>query len=101
MKLKPGEVVCNRCNGSGKYPSSNNSSTCIDSYKCFKCHGTGKLDWIENIVGKKFSKPILNEWFSVSNANPTKAKFGQIYLNLDNNIISRFNGISWIKIVSS
>lgn len=23
------------------------------SYKCVKCHGTGELDWIEKIVGKR------------------------------------------------
>ena len=45
MQLNPGEVKCNECNGIG--------TTLHDPYSiCNKCHGTGKLDWIENIVGK-------------------------------------------------
>jgi hypothetical protein len=53
IKLNPGEVLCNECNGTGDHgytkPSENIHSWLI---VCRKCHGTGKLDWIENIVGK-------------------------------------------------
>ena len=46
--LKPGEMICDVCNGTGK----------VDHDKipmrvsCKKCYGTGKVDWIENITGK-------------------------------------------------
>ena len=53
MKLKQGEVICSKCNGSGNQAKWDQ----IPDYKCYlecdKCHGSGKLDWIENIVGKK------------------------------------------------
>ena len=55
-KLKTGEVVCDECKGNGSFyvaPQSVSAS----SYRtnCYKCHGTGKLDWIENVVGKSNS----------------------------------------------
>jgi len=51
MKLNPGDMICEECNGKGKV---------LDSFfdeeiyiNCNKCNGEGKLDWIENIVGKE------------------------------------------------
>jgi hypothetical protein len=34
MKLKPGEVICPECKGD-------------DTWFCFRCAGTGKIDWVE------------------------------------------------------
>ena len=42
MKLKEGEVICPECEGVE-----------FDDYRCPKCHGYGKLDWVEIIVGKR------------------------------------------------
>lgn len=47
MELKESEIICDKCKGSG------NS---ISHHLCSKCWGDGKMDWIENIVGKKQSK---------------------------------------------
>ena len=52
--INSGEVLCNVCQGSGK---------AIKLYihggtKCKKCKGEGKLDWIENIVGKRKTSSI-------------------------------------------
>lgn len=46
MKLNVGEILCPKCQandivGKGK-PT---------VFGCDKCHGKGKLDWIENVVG--------------------------------------------------
>ena len=61
MNLKPGEIICPKCEanhivGKGK----------LTIWGCEKCKGTGKLDWIEAVVGKKritkiemFCKPII------------------------------------------
>jgi DnaJ-class molecular chaperone len=46
LKLEEWEVVCNKCEGSGK--------SWIYTTPCTKCQGKGKVDWIENIVGKKY-----------------------------------------------
>jgi len=53
MKLKEGEVICDECMGSGNQAKWDR----IPDYRCYlpceKCNSTGKLDWIENITGKK------------------------------------------------
>jgi hypothetical protein len=41
VELKEGELICLECDGVG-----------FDDYTCPKCHGHGKLDWVEMIVGK-------------------------------------------------
>jgi hypothetical protein len=53
--LKPGDVICDQCNGTGK-PGNNKidyDNRMVVPWHCDKCSGTGKFDWIENIVGKK------------------------------------------------
>jgi hypothetical protein len=50
--LKEGEVICNKCKGTGS-TSPANSRESIYYQVCYKCHGRGKLDWVEMIVGKK------------------------------------------------
>lgn len=53
-KLKDYEEVCDQCNGLGltKYRD-NEFNPMSSSYRCPKCSGFGKLDFIEKIVGKK------------------------------------------------
>jgi len=48
MKLNKGEVICDKCNGVGLIDNSAHTVRC-----CIKCYGSGKLDWAENITGKK------------------------------------------------
>ena len=45
FKLEEGEMVCDKCEGGGK--------SWIYTTPCSKCQGEGKVDWIENIVGRK------------------------------------------------
>ena len=50
INLKPGEVMCNRCNGTGK----NFDKEFVKIWgitDCPKCWGKGKLDWVENFTG--------------------------------------------------
>jgi hypothetical protein len=53
-KLKDYEEVCDQCNGLGLTKYDDDEFNCISSsYRCPKCFGYGKLDFIEKIVGKK------------------------------------------------
>ena len=40
------KVICSKCGGKGGVRG---------EWLCFKCLGGGKLDWIENVVGKRLS----------------------------------------------
>ena len=44
LPLKEGESYCTNCDGTGRVVSGD---------RCQKCLGTGKLDWVEKVVGKK------------------------------------------------
>jgi DnaJ-class molecular chaperone len=55
-------MICDRCEGDGiifdrrkKFYEQWESWYETHTSVCPKCHGDGKLDWIENIVGKKES----------------------------------------------
>lgn len=55
--LEEGEVICNKCNGKRQIKTDKPKwwqlrLAEIESL-CPKCFGDGKLDWIENAVGKK------------------------------------------------
>ena len=55
-----GEVICNRCNGAGTQIEKKMPYL---THPCEKCLGKGKLDWIENVVGKSryfWSPPYLS-----------------------------------------
>jgi DnaJ-class molecular chaperone len=54
MKLEEWEEACDKCKGLGcKYEYLGNDNSF--PVRCKKCNGTGKLDFIEKIVGKKTS----------------------------------------------
>jgi hypothetical protein len=58
MILEPDEVICNRCDGSGEEPGEFVGGFEIT---CSRCWGTGKLDWIENIMGKISRLPLFGD----------------------------------------
>ncbi len=59
--IKDGEIECDNCEGRGQFFYPAKSITGSSHYsKCSKCKGTGKLDWVENIVGKKDVESILD-----------------------------------------
>lgn len=58
-KLNPGDVICYKCKGKGSSEHEPILSDMHNGYwkmQCDICHGEGKLDWIENIVGKEEKK---------------------------------------------
>lgn len=56
--LKFGEVICSKCNGECALDVPNNPDLL---QQCPKCDGHGKLDWIQNVMGKRH---IFNDFFS-------------------------------------
>jgi DnaJ-class molecular chaperone len=55
MDLNPGDIVCRECGGTGNsnYNKPDDEFDFVFNIKCPKCNGIGKLDWVENVVGKK------------------------------------------------
>ena len=51
--LEKGEVICNLCKGGGSWPRLFLEKESAYYYTCPKCHGDGKLDWIDNASGGK------------------------------------------------
>ena len=49
--LKPGELICDKCEGWGCIPPSHELESNEISASCEKCQGAGKVDWIANITG--------------------------------------------------
>ena len=64
IQLGEGEVICGRCKGTCHEPNSNdNDELCTEI--CSRCLGHGKLDWIENIIGK-VQRILSVDWSFIS-----------------------------------
>ncbi len=53
ITINEGEIRCSDCRGNGVISVKIGPGNRIRSSLCDKCQGEGKLDWVENIVGKK------------------------------------------------
>jgi len=63
------EFICKSCQGTGCYRAITRDVKDPRFLNCPKCQGEGKLDWIENIVGKKIKKRSLAAKWSISTIN--------------------------------
>lgn len=57
IHLKEGEVICSKCDGSGY---ARDDSNFVGYNFCSKCFGEGKLDWIDNILGKTVGSTTIS-----------------------------------------
>jgi DnaJ-class molecular chaperone len=107
LELKPGEVKCDKCKGTGiinnstyvvelpgvKYTSTTSSESLI-GIKCKKCKGEGKMDWIENVVGKKDRRtkaPIMNQGSSL----PLDSHIGDMFYNYETHHMYKMTKYGW------
>ncbi len=49
LKLKDGEMICNKCRGYGVIHGNNFDEISIN---CPKCQGGGVVDWVQNVIWK-------------------------------------------------
>jgi len=59
-KLDPekGEVICEKCDGKGTRRKPGHISLLEI---CPTCNGAGKLDWVENVTGRKRTVPMTKD----------------------------------------
>lgn len=55
VTLNKGDYYCNTCEGTGIHISG-----LLEGISCVDCNGTGKLNWLENIFGKKSEKVVIH-----------------------------------------
>lgn len=109
MKLEHGEVECRGCNGTGKMNRSTRiitskkpyisttSTESLTSFTCTKCHGLGKLDWIENVLGKRISKKettTMHQGVSF----PTNSIIGDLFYSYQDRHMYRKGQYGWEQI---
>lgn len=58
IELLPGEEVCPKCKGTGNN-TDKKGHTSFD-FICFRCRGTGKIDWVQKAMGPQKWHPYDN-----------------------------------------
>lgn len=72
MLINEGEVICDKCNGTG-YSRKN--------VPCYKCRGTGKLDWVTNVMGRKKPRMLTASFSQTSGSSIFKNKIAKKYVD--------------------
>ncbi len=98
MKLELGEIKCDKCKG-----KKNINRGVYGIVPCSKCKGVGKLDWIENIVGKKEPNLIMSgvTWLPPSAVKPKNSIVGNAYVDSNTNECYIYDGLVWVHAVSN
>lgn len=89
--LNPGDVICPECKGAVVNDKLGNGLPIV---ACSVCHGEGKLDWIENIVGKscQFLENDLTHFIS---KQPNGQIEGQLYWDENINLLKIYVEGEW------
>lgn len=114
MDLKPGESICDKCNGTGIDKNSIYVVRLPNSFyvpyepphvvkticwlKCNKCLGEGKVDWIENIIRKRKPEFYIDSHLMRSTKKPIYPNDGDMYYNMSKKIVYLYAVNKWIKI---
>ena len=106
MDLKPGDIKCDKCKGTGydlKTPTVDDKHYYRKHYPCSKCKGVGKLDWIEQVVGKKTPSYNLNgvTWMPhPTDGPPPDPEVGHAYVNSNTKEVNIYDGNNWVRVDS-
>ncbi len=84
------EIVCDACGGTGL----DTGGRKWNRKACSKCFGIGKVDWIENITGKKREEPGIIIKHDVRNISGWKIMFDWIFCP-GCNFKSKMRRIDW------
>ncbi len=103
MKIEPYEVICEDCGGLGLSARGTEFSYLSESVECPKCLGEGKLDFIENIVGKKEDKSFYPvsvgvNWLDASPSHPPCKEIGNSYINTKDQCQYIYDGNVWVRV---
>ena len=74
LKLEEGEMICDKCEGTGTAKGE-------EWISCSKCLGSGKVDWIENIMGKKIPGNIFIDSSSLDNFTALNIEASSLTIN--------------------
>ena len=58
VEMKPGEELCPECKGTGNRRKTEEKSSL--HFFCFRCNGTGKIDWVQKAMGPQSVNPYDN-----------------------------------------
>jgi DnaJ-class molecular chaperone len=97
MKIKDYEYICDKCDGLGLVKRKYEEFEFVTkSTTCPKCLGDGKLDFIENITGKKAkSFTIESNDRTFIHTDPTE---GDTYYDQIKDSMFVYDGNNWIKV---
>jgi hypothetical protein len=95
--LNDSEILCDKCKGerffSNEVKNSLGETIAIDSYFCYECFGTGKLDWIETIIGKRpfrmFFKNSSNDTIYLNNIDMEILPERYVIVPFDKDFVNR------------
>lgn len=112
IKVGDGEVICDKCNGTGCLAELQLRGI-VRHDECPKCEGDGKLDWIDNVMGKKKSlreiptQAAIEQYvdsvtsgltWHAADSPPNIPSKGDAFHNTSDNSMHVFDGKSWIKV---
>jgi DnaJ-class molecular chaperone len=59
MELENGEIICDRCNGTGRDPDKKRYKSSPWAYRCSKCNANGKISWLQNIITENYHPTLI------------------------------------------
>jgi len=106
INLQKGEYLCKPCNGWGRILNEDELLR-TPFLKCPVCLGHGKLDWIENIVGKREENRSDDcDWRPravtgiIAGDPPPKLEEGTAFYDKDKDVLKIYNGKTWFTLAN-